>query len=350
MKNHHITRICAATLLLASCTASASELTLTNTFNAGTPARADEVNQNFSDVQNAVNDNHNRLGNNETSTAANSTAITSNTARIGTIEASVTTQGEAIGANTTWIGTNSTNITTNSTAIEGHSTRISANETAIASNSTNIDSNTTAIAVNSQAIAAMSQAISIYDATHSRLGRFVSTAPLINASYTTYVHQGTVVWLLSDNGYLFALQRWYGLSVAKLLGIEYFTTPTATSDFSIAKAKLYYTTSDCSDTAYLNTTHLDNIAYSGFSPVLSVRGGFVFNVTDMSATPTAYYLPKENSAAPIAYLSSRDWNSTICTTNPATLLEFARAVLPNDAAVTGVKTGTDYSWPLTLDN
>lgn len=53
-------------LLVCSCflivlNASASELTIPNTFSAGTPAVADEVNANFSAVETAVNDNDGRI-------------------------------------------------------------------------------------------------------------------------------------------------------------------------------------------------------------------------------------------------------------------------------------------------
>jgi len=353
--------------VLIPCVSDASDVTLSHTFTAGTPARADEVNQNFADIKRAVDDNNSRITGTETTlsgnTAAittnsatitsnttainsNSTAITANTADITTHASAIAGHSSAIATNTSTITANTTDIATNTTAISGNSARIASTEADTTANAAAIDANTQNITANTASISTIHQAVNIYDATGNRLGRYLGTAPLIDTSYSKWVHQGAVVWMLSDNGYLFALQRWYGLSVATLLGIEYFTVPTTATNYSIAKAKLYYTTSNCTGSVYLSKDQLDTIAYSGFSPILSVRGGFVFNVTDMSSSPTAYYLPQDNSAIPIAYQSSRDWNSTACTTTSATLLESALEIFPNDASITGIDTAVTYSWPL----
>jgi hypothetical protein len=47
--------------LLVSITAAASEVTIPNDFTAGTPAVADDVDENFQAVKTAVDDNHNRI-------------------------------------------------------------------------------------------------------------------------------------------------------------------------------------------------------------------------------------------------------------------------------------------------
>ena len=53
---------CAVMLgLMSSAIAAASELSVPNTFSAGTPAVADEVNENFEAGATAINDNHSRL-------------------------------------------------------------------------------------------------------------------------------------------------------------------------------------------------------------------------------------------------------------------------------------------------
>lgn len=300
MKNGIFIWLTVTMTALVPYSAMASDVALSHTFVAGTPAKADEVNQNFTDIKAAVDDNNSRITGNEAAVAVNETAIADNTT---SIEALVTS----------------------------------------------VSINTNAVDTNAQSIANISQAVSIYDRDGNRLGRFISVAPLIDASYSKQVYQGRVVWLLSEQGYLFALQRDYGLSSAKLLGIEYFQTPTTSTDFVISKAKLYYESNNCTGQAYLSDVNLDAIAYTGFSPVLSVRGGLVFLVTDMSGTETAFYLPKKSSAGPIAYSSSREWHSTICNQSAPTLLEFSRAVLSNDPAVTGVKSDPAYAWPLTID-
>lgn len=70
--------------------ATASELTIPNSFTAGTPARASEVNQNFDATATAVNDNDSRIttlsGNLETTNAT----ITDNISRIAALEAALT--------------------------------------------------------------------------------------------------------------------------------------------------------------------------------------------------------------------------------------------------------------------
>lgn len=62
----------------------ASEVEIPNTFVSGTPARAGEVNANFTAVETAVNDNHTKITANEAALATNSSAISSNTAAIAT--------------------------------------------------------------------------------------------------------------------------------------------------------------------------------------------------------------------------------------------------------------------------
>lgn len=85
--------------------AAASELTVTNTFTAGTPAKAAEVNQNFSDVAAAVNDNNTRITANEGALATNAAAITGNANAIADHEM-------RIGQNETAIADNTANIAT----------------------------------------------------------------------------------------------------------------------------------------------------------------------------------------------------------------------------------------------
>ncbi len=123
----------------------AGPVAVTNTFTAGTPAKASEVNQNFTDVADAVNDNDGRIASNASAIGRNSDNITSNAAAIGnnsgaidTMNATVTTLSGSVGVNTAVIGEQTT-------AIDGHTTAISDNAAAIIENGTTISAHDTAI-------------------------------------------------------------------------------------------------------------------------------------------------------------------------------------------------------------
>ncbi len=92
--------IIASALMLSMTSAVAGNVTISNTFQSGTPASAAEVNQNFTDVKVAVDDNDSRISANETATSNNANAISSNTTSIGAIHQglSVYDNGTRIGA------------------------------------------------------------------------------------------------------------------------------------------------------------------------------------------------------------------------------------------------------------
>jgi hypothetical protein len=98
-------------------TATASNLTVPNTFAADTKAVAAEVNANFSAVKTAVDDNQTQIDAVKTTADANTTAIDANTTAV---DANTT----AIDANTLQIGINTTNVGINSSDISALSTRV----------------------------------------------------------------------------------------------------------------------------------------------------------------------------------------------------------------------------------
>ncbi|MFC1771755.1 formylglycine-generating enzyme family protein [Pseudomonadota bacterium] len=100
----------AAILASASVTISAGTVTIPNTFTAGTPAVADEVNANFTAVKGAVDDNAGDI-------ATNTGNITTNTGAIATNTGNITTNTNAISVNTGNITTNTTAIGVNTSAI-----------------------------------------------------------------------------------------------------------------------------------------------------------------------------------------------------------------------------------------
>lgn len=87
-------------------TAIASPLTVTNDFVADTPATAASVNQNFSDVENSVNDNDARTTTNTGNIDTNTTDIGSNTAAIGTNTSDIADNFSLITGNTADIANN----------------------------------------------------------------------------------------------------------------------------------------------------------------------------------------------------------------------------------------------------
>ena len=91
-----------ATLLIVG-TAAADDLTLPNTFQAGTPARAAEVNANFSAVETSVDD---------------------NAADIAVVSASVQTYAQNISSNTQNISLNGQNISSNAQNISSNDQEI----------------------------------------------------------------------------------------------------------------------------------------------------------------------------------------------------------------------------------
>ena len=98
-------------------TATASNLTVPNTFAADTKAVAAEVNANFSAVKTAVDDNQTQIDAVRATADTNTTAVDANTTAV---DANTT----AVDANTLQIGTNATNVGINSSDITDLSLRV----------------------------------------------------------------------------------------------------------------------------------------------------------------------------------------------------------------------------------
>ncbi|MGE3480674.1 MAG: formylglycine-generating enzyme family protein [Gammaproteobacteria bacterium] len=119
-----------------------------NVFVSGTTAVAADVNENFEEVADAVNDNNARIDANTTAITTNTTAITGlqtnklNSADLGAaLDTATTTSGNTVDGN-------AADILINSTAIGIHTTAISTNAANIADNAADITANTAAIIVN----------------------------------------------------------------------------------------------------------------------------------------------------------------------------------------------------------
>lgn len=106
MRNKHLWTSLVVGLVIAG-GALAGNVSLPNVFQAGSPARASEVNANFASVKTAVDDNFALIGGLATRTGATESGLTSLTTRVGTAEgqltavsARVTTLEQAQQANT----------------------------------------------------------------------------------------------------------------------------------------------------------------------------------------------------------------------------------------------------------
>ena len=138
-----------------------------NVFVSGTTAVAADVNENFAEVADAVNDNNARIDANTAAITTNTTSITGlqtnklNSADLGAaLDTATTTSGNTVDGNaadilinSTAIGIHTTAISTNAANIADNAADITANTAAIIVNSADIDTNETNIAANTTAIA-----------------------------------------------------------------------------------------------------------------------------------------------------------------------------------------------------
>lgn len=153
-------------LSMVSASVFASDVGTLTTFQADTPAVAAEVNDNFTAVKDAVDDNNARITTNEAAiaTKADQTDVDANTAAIATKAdqtdvdantAAIVTKADQtdVDANTANVGANATAIGANATAIGSNTADIATNTGDIATNAADITTNTADIATNTADIA-----------------------------------------------------------------------------------------------------------------------------------------------------------------------------------------------------
>jgi len=102
MKKTHFITMAAAAMLFSS-GASAAPYTIANTFIAGTPAIAGQVNANFTAAKTAIDDNDARVTANAATAATNATNIAANTASAATNAANIATNTASAATNATAI-------------------------------------------------------------------------------------------------------------------------------------------------------------------------------------------------------------------------------------------------------
>ena len=128
-------------------------------FSAGTPAKASEVNENFSALDASINENGEGITANSEDITANSQEITANKNKVSAIENSVGALGEANATNMVAIEGNSVNLEQQANDIEEAIARIELNKTAIEINSTLITTATDTAMLANQGVVANSNAI-----------------------------------------------------------------------------------------------------------------------------------------------------------------------------------------------
>lgn len=99
-----------------------------------------------------ISNNDTAIGNNSTAIGNNTTAISNNATALTNLSSTVTSLQSTVNTNTSDISDNTTNITNSAAAIVANTTAISNNTTTIGTNTTNITNNTSRIATNETAI------------------------------------------------------------------------------------------------------------------------------------------------------------------------------------------------------
>ena len=135
-----------AALSIACGSTMASEVSIPNTFVADTPAKAEDVNANFTAIKNAVDDNNANTVSNTTAIGNASSGLTKgvndNAAAIGNNSSAIGANSAAISANTAAIGDASSGLTK---ATNDNAAGISTLDNAINAPSTGLDARTTAL-------------------------------------------------------------------------------------------------------------------------------------------------------------------------------------------------------------
>ena len=158
----------------------AADLTIPNTFTAGTPAVAVDVNANFAAVETEVDDNNASIVGNASGITTNASNITSNNAGITGNAAGIVTNASGITTNTSGIATNVTGITGNAAGIVTNASGITTNTSGIATNASNITINASGISTSASEIATNTANITIHT---SNIANIDSRVSMLEVTY-----------------------------------------------------------------------------------------------------------------------------------------------------------------------
>lgn len=194
---------------LALVTALASQLTFAagapvgNQFSSGQPARANEVNENFQELADRIDENTATSTTNAANVSTNAASISNNASSISSNSSNISSNAISINTNTTDISTNADslaintdNITTNTSGITANAQSITANTSDIVSNTLTIDNNASNIQTNSAAIS--SNTANITDNTND-ISSNTSAIDTLNASVQSLVASNqSTDWTLNE--------------------------------------------------------------------------------------------------------------------------------------------------------
>jgi len=300
-------RLISLLVIAASHAVYADNATIPHAFTANTPAKADEVNANFSAVKSSIDDNDARITTNTTSISNVSTATTVNASAITANAAAISTNTTAIDQNTNAIGLNASDTAQNTA-------EIAANASDILTHSVDISSIQTDVAANTAAIAGLG---SVYvKANGQPIGLLVAGS----AGFIGGNSDPRPLTVLSDTDYLFDIDKDGNLH-------DGFT--------------LYYESADCSGQAYLAGPGAANAQINAYY----AAQGYVLKSPDSADPVTAYYLASNTPtlAANRSMYSIRNSGGCSSTFNSV----YGYPILPNDPAITAVSEAS-FAKPITI--
>ena len=276
-------------------------------FSADTPAKAEEVNANFSSLKSSIDDNDTRINANTGSisnvsatTTANASAITANSAALAANRQSIDQNANAIGANTSDIAQNAANI--------------AANASDVLTNALGISDIQADVASNTAAVAGLGSVF--VKANGQPIGLLIAGAGSFRGNST----EPRPFTVLSNTDYLFDVDEYGRL-------YDGFT--------------LYYESADCSGQGYLAGP--GNVT-AQIAPYYALQG-YVLKSPDPSDAIKAYYLPSNTSTLVPSRSMYSIRNINGCQSDFHNV--YGYPALPNDSVITGVS-GDSFATPITI--
>ena len=291
-------KLTVSTLLFFVAAAANAQTQVPNDFQAGTPARAADVNANFTTLETAVNTNTND--------------IISNTDAISQSQSDVLANAAAIAAN--------------EVATQNNSSSIDANNQSITANSASIAINQAAIQTNSDEIAIVAaRGPAMVKANGQVIGTFLQASGATSPWFLSASH----IFMLSDTGYMFGVSPWSAPRSNN--------TDIEAGDLVVHRVR--FDGPNCTGQAYMVAVQPDAQA--------QFFSGYVFTSEHIDNPTPVFYSPVGSTVVANVPIQSSTDNGGVCGNGVGTL-DFAVAVFPNDPLITGVPSQRNLGAPITL--